>query len=93
MAISTRIGEARLTKAISMTDLLDAAGISAARAERMDDSQWALLATAARVTLPSKETCRLVISMLRARVRTRRQLSKLRITTILHDRKTQGAAQ
>ena len=76
---------ARLTRAVLMADLLDAAAISPGLAEHMDSCHWKMLADAARIAAPGPKTCRLVISLLQARLRARRQLSRLRISTMLHD--------
>jgi hypothetical protein len=69
---------ARLLKAVSLTDYLQAAGISSSRAALMDESEWSMLATAAAVRIPSGETRNLVLSMLRAREEARKNLARLR---------------
>ena len=69
---------ARILKAITLADHLDAAGIRSRRAAAMDAQQWAMLATAAAVHLPSAETQALAVSMLQAREDVRKQLACLR---------------
>ena len=69
---------ARLVKAIKLADHLDGAGIRSHRASLMEPSQWAMLASAAAVELPSDKTRALVISMLQAREGVRKRLACLR---------------
>lgn len=85
MAIRSANREAaRLTEAISIADLLDAAAISPSLTQHMIHASGRMLADAARVTAPNPETCRLVISMLQARLTARRQLSRPRVSTMRH---------
>jgi hypothetical protein len=55
---------ARLLKAIALTDLLDAGGITAEDASYLDASDWLALAKAAQIRPPSPATCALVIDFL-----------------------------
>jgi hypothetical protein len=68
---------ARLMKAIRLADHLDGAGIRSRRALLMDTPQWAMLASAAAVRVPSGETRALAISMLRTREDVRKRLACL----------------
>jgi len=65
---------ARIWRALTFADLLDAAGIASISVSAMDAAEWAALATAAGVHTPSAETCDLTVTILRRRESVRRQL-------------------
>ena len=66
--------KARVLKSIVLADLLDASHIDSASASSMSGAQWGLLATAARVRVPSQRTRTLVVTFLRRRESVRLQL-------------------
>ena len=67
--------KARVLKSIVLADLLDASHIDSASASSMSGAQWGLLAAAARVRIPSRETRQLVVMFLRGREAARLQLN------------------
>jgi hypothetical protein len=68
---------ARIWRALTFADLLDAAGIASISVEAMDSAEWAGLATAAGVRAPRPETRNLTVTILRRRELARRQLQPL----------------
>jgi len=57
----------RERKACTLADTLQRHGITAAEAEAASDSDWELACKAAGTRLPSAETRRIVVQMLRSR--------------------------
>ncbi len=58
---------ARERKAARLADTLAQHGITVADAESASESDWVLAAQVAGVNPPSKETCRIVIEMLKSK--------------------------
>ncbi len=68
---------ARIVRAITLADLLDAAGITAEDAATMHPGEWRLLAEAAQVPkLPSERTRELVTTLLQRREAARAMLAQ-----------------
>jgi hypothetical protein len=65
---------ARIWRALTFADLLDAAGICSISVSAMDAAEWTALASAAGVHAPSPETCNLTVTILRRREEIRRKL-------------------
>jgi hypothetical protein len=63
---------ARFSKALTLADLLDAAGVDSAGVRLMDSANWLQAAVAANVRKPSAATRELVLFMLESRERARR---------------------
>ena len=68
---------ARIWRALTFADRLDAAGIASISVSAMDAAEWTTLATAAGVHPPSPETCNLTVTILRRRESVRRKLQPL----------------
>jgi hypothetical protein len=68
---------ARIWRALTFADLLDAAGIASLSVSAMSHSEWTVLAAAAGLRVPSPETCALTVTILRRREDARRKLQPL----------------
>ena len=58
---------ARIIRALTLADLLDAAGIAASDAATMHPAEWRMLAQAGRTPIPSQTTREMVVTLLSRR--------------------------
>ncbi len=71
MSIERMIEDARERKALRIAEALEAAGITASDAEVGGDKEWRMAAQLAGTRIPSGETRRITLALMRERERSR----------------------